>query len=207
MHVACSAARTISVSELLEEIEKRSSKWIKAQGCRLDEFSRQNGYGAFSIGQSQPASLKRYIARQREHHGRGRNSANSWIGTRSNTTSGTRGIDAGRPIAYMLKHGEKLTLFLRQPGTPLDNNICERALKKAILHRKNALYKTANGARVGDVFISLIYTCELCGAAPRHRHPFAPPLAHRITSSFGNERIRAEAAAGLLPLESWSWAR
>ena len=68
----------------------------------------------------------------------------------------------GEAIAYMLKHWEKLTLFLRQAGAPLDNNICERALKKAILHRKNAYYyKTAKGARVGDMFMSLIHTCEL----------------------------------------------
>jgi hypothetical protein len=73
----------------------------------------------------------------------------------------------GGAISYMLRHWEKLTLFLRQPGAPLDNNICERALKKAILHRKNALfYKTENGAHVGDVFMSLIYTCQLCGANP-----------------------------------------
>lgn len=68
----------------------------------------------------------------------------------------------GGAIGYMLRHWEKLTLFLRQAGAPLDNNICERALKKAILHRKNALfYKTQNGARVGDLFMSLIYTCQL----------------------------------------------
>ncbi len=68
----------------------------------------------------------------------------------------------GEAIRYMLKHWEPLTLFLHQPGTPLDNNLCERALKKAILHRKNAyFYKTANGARVGDMFMSLIHTCEL----------------------------------------------
>jgi transposase len=68
----------------------------------------------------------------------------------------------GGAIRYMLKHWEKLTLFLRQAGAPLDNNLCERALKKAILHRKNALfYKTKNGARVGDLFMSLIYTCQL----------------------------------------------
>jgi hypothetical protein len=68
----------------------------------------------------------------------------------------------GEAITYMLKHWEKLTLFLREPGAPLDNNLCERALKKAILHRKNAFfYKTQNGARVGDVFMSLIYTAEL----------------------------------------------
>jgi len=73
----------------------------------------------------------------------------------------------GGAITYMLKHWKELTLFLRVPGAPLDNNLCERALKKAILHRKNALfYKTANGARVGDLFMSLIYTCELCGANP-----------------------------------------
>jgi len=68
----------------------------------------------------------------------------------------------GSAIRYMLKHWEKLTLFLRVAGAPLDNNVCERALKKAILHRKNALfYKTQNGARVGDLFMSLIYTCQL----------------------------------------------
>jgi transposase len=68
----------------------------------------------------------------------------------------------GSAIRYMLKHWNELTLFLRQAGTPLDNNVCERALKKAILHRKNALfYKTQNGARVGDLFMSLIYTCQL----------------------------------------------
>jgi transposase len=73
----------------------------------------------------------------------------------------------GRAIGYMLRHWDKLTLFLREPGAPLDNNICERALKKAILHRKNALfYRTRNGARVGDLFMSLIYTCELNRANP-----------------------------------------
>jgi transposase len=73
----------------------------------------------------------------------------------------------GSAIRYMLRHWERLTLFLRQAGAPLDNNLCERALKKAILHRKNALfYKTQNGARVGDLFMSLIYTCQLNQANP-----------------------------------------
>ena len=73
----------------------------------------------------------------------------------------------GKAIGYMLRHWAKLTLFLRQAGAPLDNNLCERALKKAILHRKNALfYKTPNGAHVGDLFMSLIYTCELNQANP-----------------------------------------
>lgn len=73
----------------------------------------------------------------------------------------------GEAIGYMLKHWKELTLFLRRAGAPLDNNIVERALKKAILHRKNALfYKTENGARVGDMYMSLIHTCEMNGADP-----------------------------------------
>lgn len=73
----------------------------------------------------------------------------------------------GQAISYMLNHWKPLTLFLRVPKAPLDNNLCERALKKAILHRKNALfYKTENGARVGDLFMSLIYTCNLAGVNP-----------------------------------------
>jgi hypothetical protein len=68
----------------------------------------------------------------------------------------------GQAIRYMLKHWEKLTRFLRIPGAPIDNNICERALKKAILHRKNSLFfRTKNGAHVGDIFLSLIHTAEL----------------------------------------------
>ena len=73
----------------------------------------------------------------------------------------------GEAIAYMRKHWQELTQFLRVPGAPLDNNICERVLKKAILHRKNSMFfKTKNGARVGDIFMSLIHTAELCGADP-----------------------------------------
>ena len=56
---------------------------------------------------------------------------------------------------------------MRKPGAPLDNNLCEQALKRAIMHRKNSLfYKTENGAHVGDLFMSLIHTAELCGANP-----------------------------------------
>lgn len=73
----------------------------------------------------------------------------------------------GGAIAYLLKYWTRLTLFLRQRGAPIDNNICERSLKKAILHRKNSLfYKTEKGAGVGDMFMSLIHTAELCGANP-----------------------------------------
>ena len=71
----------------------------------------------------------------------------------------------GKAITYLLRHWRPLTLFLREAGTPLDNNIVERALKRAVLHRKNALfYRTLNGAAAGDLFMSLIHTCQLCDA-------------------------------------------
>ena len=71
----------------------------------------------------------------------------------------------GKAITYLLRHWKGLTAFLREAGAPLDNNICERALKRAVLHRKNALfYRTLHGAEVGDLFMSLIHTCQLCGA-------------------------------------------
>lgn len=70
----------------------------------------------------------------------------------------------GEATRYMFKRWEQLTRFLTVAGAPLDNNICERALKKSIRHRKNSLfYKTLHGARVGDIYMSLIHTCELGG--------------------------------------------
>ena len=70
----------------------------------------------------------------------------------------------GDAINYLLGHWNAMTLFLRKAGALLDNNLCERALKKAILHRKNALFfKTRRGAHVGDIYMTLIYTCELNG--------------------------------------------
>ena len=70
----------------------------------------------------------------------------------------------GLAIRYLLRHWPPLTLFLRQAGVPLDNNIVERSLKRAVLHRKNALfYRTLNGAQVGDLYMTLIHTCQLCG--------------------------------------------
>ena len=73
----------------------------------------------------------------------------------------------GKAISYMLNHWKLLTRFLEVPGVPLDNNVCERALKKAIIHRKNSLfYKTEHGALIGDIFMSLIQTCAMAEKNP-----------------------------------------
>jgi hypothetical protein len=84
----------------------------------------------------------------------------------------------GRAIEYCRKRWARLTLFLRQAAAPLDSNLVERMLKRAILHRRNSLfYKTQNGARVGDLYMALIATAKLAGVDPFHfltellRHP------------------------------------
>jgi len=101
------------------------------------------------------------------HSGSTMETLHAWLTRQFDERLAEPNSSLGGAIAYMLRHWEKLTLFLRQPGAPLDNNLCERALKKVILHRKNALfYKTENGAHVGDLFMSLIHTCQLCGADP-----------------------------------------
>jgi transposase len=96
------------------------------------------------------------------HSGPLMNKLKSWIETKLENREVEPNSGLGQAFGYLLRHWEPLTLFLRKPGAPLDNNIIERALKKVILHRKNSLfYKTINGARVGDIFMSLIETCRL----------------------------------------------
>jgi len=68
VHIALSLSRTITVAKVMEEIKRSSSKRIKTKGARYRAFAWQNGYGAFSIGQSQLPALKRYIADQKDHH-------------------------------------------------------------------------------------------------------------------------------------------
>jgi transposase len=73
----------------------------------------------------------------------------------------------GKAISYMRKRWEPLTLFLKVENAPLHNNIAERALKMAVLHRKNSyFFKSFRGAYVGDALMSLIHTCRLSKANP-----------------------------------------
>jgi len=94
---------------------------------------------------------------------------NEWLQKQFDQRKVEPNSSMGKAITYMLKHWEPLTLFLRVPGAPLDNNLCEQALKRAILHRKNSLfYKTEHGAYIGDLFMSLIHTCTLNRVNPFH---------------------------------------
>jgi REP element-mobilizing transposase RayT len=70
VHVLFRLGRKISLAKLVEEVKTSSSKWIKTKGPEYKEFHWQNGYGAFSIGQSGVEALQKYIANQKEHHRR-----------------------------------------------------------------------------------------------------------------------------------------
>ena len=73
----------------------------------------------------------------------------------------------GEAIQYLLNNWKGLTQFLRVAGAELDNNIAERLLKRAILHRKNSLFfKTRIGAYVGDIVMSLVETCNSARVNP-----------------------------------------
>jgi len=92
-----------------------------------------------------------------------------WLNSQLNEHLVEPNSSMGKAIAYMLNHWEPLTLFLRVPGAPLDNSLCEQILKRAILHRKGSLFfKTQHGAYIGDLFMSLIHTCTLNRVNPFH---------------------------------------
>jgi hypothetical protein len=67
-HLLVSLSKTIALSELIGDIKRDSSKWIKTQDAKFLDFHWQDGYGAFSIGQSQVETVKRYLAKQKEKH-------------------------------------------------------------------------------------------------------------------------------------------
>ena len=101
----------------------------------------------------------------RQHSGSVMDELHGWLEAQFAERKTEPNSGLGKAITYLLRHWQPLTLFLRQAGAPLDNNIVERALKRAVLHRKNALFfLTLNGAQVGDLFMTLIHTCQLCSA-------------------------------------------
>jgi len=137
------------------------------QACRFVLESLGEVYGNDAVAQAQGLSPEE---RLRLHQAQSRpvmDGLHVWLKAQFEEKKVEPNSGLGEAISYLLKYWDRLTLFLRQAGAPLDNNICERGLKKAILHRKNSLfYKTLKGAQVGDLYMSLIHTCELNGANP-----------------------------------------
>jgi REP element-mobilizing transposase RayT len=68
VHICCLLSKKISLIHLLEEIKKRSSKWIKTKGREYEKFYWQSGYSVFSVNPSDRAAVVKYIDNQREHH-------------------------------------------------------------------------------------------------------------------------------------------
>lgn len=137
------------------------------QECQYVLEALRDVYGHDAQAHAQGLSPDERLGYHQTHSAPVMTALHSWLRAQFDEQRVEPNSGLGQAITYLLKHWEPLTLFLRQPGAPLDNNLAERALKKAILHRKNALfYRTPNGARVGDLFMTLIHTCELCGANP-----------------------------------------
>jgi len=116
------------------------------------------------VAREQGMSAEQRLSYHQAHSKATMDNLKQWFGRQFDEKLVEPNSALGEAINYLLKRWDSMTLFLRKAGAPLDNNICERALKKAILHRKNSMfYKTRKGARVGDIYMSLIYTCELNG--------------------------------------------
>jgi transposase len=124
-------------------------------------------YVADAIAARQAMSPDERLRFHQERSGPVMESLRQWLDDQITSHRVEPNSPLGDAIGYMQRHWDKLTLFLRVPAAPLDNNIVERGLKRAILHRKNSLfYKTTNGALVGDTFMSLVHSAELCNADP-----------------------------------------
>ena len=135
--------------------------------CRFVLETFREIYMNDAAAREQNMTAEQRLAFHQAHSGPVMKQLKVWLNVQFDERKVEPNSGLGVAITYLLKHWDRLTLFLKQPGAPLDNNIAERGLKKAILHRKNSLfYKTRNGARMGDLFMSLIHTCELCGANP-----------------------------------------
>jgi len=68
IHILCVLSKNYALKKIVEEVKKYSSKWLKTKDDKLSKFSWQNGYGAFSVSQSQVDVVKKYIQNQEEHH-------------------------------------------------------------------------------------------------------------------------------------------
>ena len=68
MHLLCALSRTCEAAELVKELKRGSSLWLKTKGANCQDFAWQNRYGIFSIGFSQIPSVRDYIAGREEHH-------------------------------------------------------------------------------------------------------------------------------------------
>ena len=70
VHLLISQSKNIALSSLMKDLKKDSSSWIKSKDRHFRNFHWQDGYGAFSIHQTDISGLNKYIAGQKDHHGK-----------------------------------------------------------------------------------------------------------------------------------------
>ena len=68
VHLLFAHSRTATVADVVKELKRGSTVWLKTKAHALEDFAWQNGYGVFSVGQSQVEDVRAYIAGQEEHH-------------------------------------------------------------------------------------------------------------------------------------------
>jgi len=68
IHVLCIMSKNVSLADLLEDIKRNSSRWIKTKDDHYQSFAWQGGYSGYSVSQSKVEVVERYIQNQKEHH-------------------------------------------------------------------------------------------------------------------------------------------
>jgi transposase len=137
--------------------------------CRFVIEALAKVYHHDKMAKEQGLSAEQRLRFHQDRSGSAMEGLKEWLQKQLNERRVEPNSSMGKAITYMLKHWEPLTLFLRVSGAPLDNNLCEQVLKRAILHRKGSLFfKTQHGAYIGDLFMSLIHTCTLNRVNPFH---------------------------------------
>jgi transposase len=115
-------------------------------------------------GETAAMSAEERLAHHQEKSGPVMRELRAWIEAQFEQRLVEPNSDLGKALRYWQKHWTELTLWLREPMAPLDNNPAEQSLKQFILMRKNSLFfRTEHGAAVGDILASLIQTCRLNG--------------------------------------------
>ncbi len=108
--------------------------------CRFVLETLGEVYGYDAVTRERGLSPEERLSFHQQHSGPVMDKLRAWLQAQFDNRRVEPNSGLGKAISYLRKHWEQLTLFLRQPGAPLDNNLVERALKKAILHRKNSLF-------------------------------------------------------------------
>jgi hypothetical protein len=157
-------AKGESVREMLKCLVHGRRQFVEIAGnfpieCRrvLEAIAKVYRFAAETKGMSAEERLKHH----QTYSGPVMNELREWVQEQIAERRVEPNSGLGKAFKYLLKHWEGLTKFLSISGAPLDNNIVERALKRAVLLRKNILfYKNEHGAAIGDLLLSIIETCR-----------------------------------------------